>query len=151
MTQNNKPDILLGDSHRSGISTTLWLLDRMLCETEEYACGREVHSIFYIERNTLSADKKANLLSEISQMRDLIKELKSGLGLEAQIEDIGRKIWGKFSLFWEVLMETTGRYLKRYGEPPPGLAEYLDPRIEVLIRHLQNIRDLARGNDQEEH
>jgi hypothetical protein len=31
------------------------------------------------------------------------------------------------------------------------LAEYLDPRIEVLIRHLRNIRDLARGNDHEEH
>jgi tetratricopeptide (TPR) repeat protein len=52
-----KPVIPLGDNHRRGIVTALLLLDRMLCEVEEYARGREVCSVFYIEQNALSADQ----------------------------------------------------------------------------------------------
>jgi len=136
--------ISLGDNHRRGIGTPLLLLDRMLCEVEEHARGREVRSVFYIERNGLSADQKAGLLAQIAQMRDLLQELKDGLGLEAEVEDVGRKMWGQCSMFWEVLVGTKSRYLKGYGEPPPGLAEYLDPRIDLLIERLRNLTDLVR-------
>ena len=140
-----KPVIALGDNHRRGIGTALLLLDRMLCEVEEYARGREARSVLYIERNALSADQKTSLLAEITQMRDLLRELKDGLGLEAETEDVARKIWGQGSTFWEVLVETKSRYLKGYGQPPPQLAEYLDPRIDVLIQHLRNLTDLVRS------
>jgi len=139
-----KPVISLSDNHRRGIGTALFLLDQMLCEVEEYARGREVRSVFYIERNALSADQKASLLGEITQMRDLLQELEDGLGLEAEAEHVGRKIWGQCSMFWEVLVGTKSRYLKGYGEPPPGLAEYLDPRIDLLIERLRNLTDLVR-------
>jgi hypothetical protein len=139
-----KPTILLGDNHRQGIGTALSLLDQMLCQVEEYARGRQTRSVFYAEQNTLSADQKKNLLAEIAQMRRLLKELKNGLGLEAKTEDVGRKIWGQGSMFWETLVETKSRFLKRYGQPPDGLAEYLDPRIDALIEHLRNLTDLAR-------
>jgi len=142
-----KPVIALGDNHRRGIGTALLLLDRMLCEVEEYARGREARSVLYIERNALSADQKTSLLAEITQMRDLLRELKDGLGLEAETEDVARKIWGQGSTFWEVLVETKSRYLKGYGQPPPQLAEYLDPRIDVLIEHLRNLTDLVRPGE----
>jgi hypothetical protein len=77
-------------------------------------------------------------------MRGLLRELKDALGLEVETEDVGRKIWGECSTFWEVLVETKSRFLKRYGPPPDGLAEYLDPQIDVLIEHLRNLTDLVR-------
>ncbi len=89
-----KPDIPLGDNHRRGISTTFRLLDKLLCEIEEYARGREVRSIFYREKNTLSADQKKGLLAEIKQMRDLMQEVKGGLGLDAEVENVAARIWG---------------------------------------------------------
>jgi hypothetical protein len=139
-----KPVIVLGDNHRRGIVAALLLLDRMLCEVEQYAQGREVHSVFCVERNTLSPDDRRDLLAEIAQMRDLLRELKDGLGLETETDDVGRRIWGEGSTFWEVLVETKSRFLRRYGQPPDGLAPYLDPRIDLLIEHLRNLTDLVR-------
>jgi len=141
---SNHASIPISDNHRRGIGTALLLLDRTLCEIEEYARGREVRSVFYVEQNTLSADQRTSLLAEIAQMRGLLRELKDALGLEVETEDVGRKIWGECSTFWEVLVETKSRFLKRYGEPPDGLAEYLDPQIDVLIEHLRNLTDLVR-------
>ncbi len=138
----NEP-IPIGDNHRRGIVTSLALLDRMLCEVEEYAYGRELHSVLYVERNALSEDQKTELLSEISHMREVLQELKDGFGLETETEDVSRKIWGACESFWEVLVETTSRYLKRYGEPSPQLSEYLDPRVEALIQHLRNLTGVA--------
>jgi len=147
------PIIPLGANHQRGIATALLLLDRMLREVEEYARGRETRSVFYVEHNTLSADRRVSLLAEISQMRNLLQELKDGLGLEVEPEDIGRKIWGDCSTFWEVLVETKSRFLERYGRLPDGLAEYLDPRIDLLIEHLRKLTDLVRPAERprEEH
>ena len=132
-----KAIISLSDNHRRGIGTALFVLDRMLCEVEEYARGREARSVFYVEQNALSADQKEGLLAEIAQMRDACsEEIKDGLGLEMEPEDVGRKIWGESSTLWEVLVETKSRFLKRYGPPPDDLAPYLDPRIDALTRAL---------------
>jgi hypothetical protein len=140
-----KPHISLSDNHRRGISTTFQLLDKMLCDVEEYARGREVRSIFYRERNALSADQRKGLLAEIKQMRDVMREVKAGLGLDAEVENVASKIWGSSSGFWEILVETTSRHLKRYGSPPAELAEYLDPRMDKLIEHLTSLTKLASG------
>jgi len=131
--------IPIGGSHRRGIAAALLLFDRRLCEIEEYAYGREIRSILYVEHNRLSEDQKARLLAEISQIRGVLRELRDVLGLEIETEDVGRKIWGECSTFWEILMETKSRFLARYGPPPEGLAEYLDPRIDGLIASLRNL------------
>jgi len=74
-----------------------------------------------------------------TQIRGVLRELRDVLGLEIETEDVGRKIWGECSTFWEILMETKSRFLARYGPPPEGLAEYLDPRIDGLIASLRNL------------
>jgi hypothetical protein len=138
-TVKSKPIIPLGENHRRGIIAALLWLDRMLWEVEEYANGREAHSVFYIEHNALSPERRTSLRAEIAQMRGLLRELKDGLGLETGPEDVGRRIWGECLTFWEVLVETKSRFLNRYGQPPAGLAEYLDPRVDALIEHLRNL------------
>jgi len=140
---SNHASIPISDNHQRAIVSALLLFDRMLCEVEEYAYGREVRSVLYVERNALSEDQKSKLLAAVSQMRLVLQELKDGLGLETEIEDVGHKIWAQGSTFWEVLVETKSRYLKGFGQVPPQLAQYLDPRIDVLIQHLRNLTALA--------
>ena len=142
-----KAIISLSNNHRRGIGTALFVLDRMLCEAEEYARGREARSVFYVEQNALSADQREGLLAEIARMRDALREIKDGLGLEAEAEDVGRKIWGESSTLWEVLLETKSRFLKRYGPPPDELGAYLDPRIDALLEHLRNLTNLVRPGE----
>ena len=120
------PAISLGDNHRRAILAALRLLDRMLCEVEQCAQGREVHSVFYVEQNALTARQRESLLAEIAQMRGLLQDIKDGLKLEAQTEDVGRKICGERSTLWEALVETKSRFLQRYGPPPEGLTWQLE-------------------------
>lgn len=134
MKQNRT--IPMDENHRRAISTRLRLLDELLCEFEEYARGREIRSVFYQELNSISASQRRLVLADIERMRSLMREMKATLGLEPGVENVGRLIWGKSSAFWQVLIETTSKHLKGYGELSPELARYLDPRMEVLIKHL---------------
>jgi hypothetical protein len=149
----SEPAISLSDNYRRGIVSALLLFDRMLCEAEEYAQGREARSVFYVEQNALSPDQRENLLAQVTEMRGLLQGIKDGLGLKVETEDVARKIWGQGSTFWEVLVGTKTRFLRRYGQPTEGLAEYLDPRIDLLIEHLRNLTDLVQpgGRPLEEH
>jgi hypothetical protein len=133
-----------GKNHKRAISATLTLLDEMLCEFEEYAQGRERHGALYHERNSLSDKQRRGIQSEVAAMRRTIRELKEALRLTGRRDEAAQHIWGRASAFWEVLVETQSRYLRRYGELAPGLKECLDPRIEVLIAHLQTLVDLSR-------
>ena len=133
----------LSENHRRAISTAALMLDEMLCKFEQYARGRELHSVAYHERNRLSHKQREKLLAEIEQIRTILRELKDALHLEADTQDVGRNIWATSSAFWAVLVETETKYLRRYGRTPSGLAEFLDPRIEAMIRHLRNVSRIA--------
>lgn len=139
-----KPLTGLSENHQRGLTTALVLLDEMLCEIEHFAQGRQYRSVFYVERNRLSPDHRTRLAAEVGRMRRLLRELQEDLELKPTIEDPARKIWGHASGFWEVLVEAQSPYLRRYGDVPPALANYLDPRLEKLISHLGTIVDIAR-------
>jgi hypothetical protein len=133
----------LGDNFKRGIETTLVVLDEALCEFEEWARGREQRSMFYSARNTLSPGQREAILSEAAGMREMLRELRDDLGLEGRIRGVANTIWGKCAVLSVNLMELEGKHLARYGEPPPGLVEYLDPRIKRLIASLNHIFRLA--------
>ena len=129
----------LGENFKRGIEITLFVLDEALCEFEQWAQGREQQSVFYSERNTLSAAQRDEILSEVAGMREMLRELQDDLGLEGRICGGANDIWGKCAVLTINLEELKGRHLARYGEPPPGLVEYLDPRIKRLLASLNHI------------
>ena len=137
------PEIPLSESHRRAITIALRMLDQMLCEFEEYARGRERHSVFYQERNSLTDPQRRALQGQIEEMRKVMADIKSRLALENEADPVAKRIWAKSAAFWEVLVETTTKHLARYGKPAQELGEFLDPRLTLLIRHLEGITRLA--------
>lgn len=136
--------IVLGNNHKRGISTTLGLLDEALCEFESWANGRETRSALYREKNDLSPERREKILGEVAQMRDMLRELRDTLGLDGTVRSATKEIWGRCLGLWDHLAELETRYLRRYGEPPPGLAEYLDPKAVRLLELLQGISSLVK-------
>jgi hypothetical protein len=129
----------LGENFKRGIETTLVVLDEALCEFESWAKGRELSSVFYSERNTLSADQRDEILSEVAGMREMLRELQDDLGLEGRVRGGANDIWGKCAVLAVNLEELKGKHLSRYGNPPRDLVAYLDPRIERLIASINRI------------
>lgn len=129
----------LGESFKRGIEITLVALDEALCDFEQWAQGREQRSVFYSERNALSPTERNTILSEVAGMREMLREIKDDLGLEGRVRDGANDIWGKCAILAVNLEELKGKHLAGYGEPPPELVKYLDPRMERLIASLNHI------------
>jgi hypothetical protein len=129
----------LSDTHRRGIGATLKVLDEVLCGFEQWVEGREVHSVLYSERNSLSVEQRKKIRSEIAGIREMLLELRSTLRLEGTVEDVTNIIRGECALLWSNLVELESTRLRRYGPPPPGLGGYLDPKVAKLIAHVNRI------------
>jgi hypothetical protein len=136
-------DISANDSQKRSIASALALLDEALCLFEEYGRGREIRSVFYQERNKLTAEQRQALLAAVARMRRHLRQIKNDLGLPARTEDVDRRIWGHSAGFWEMLAELNSRRLRAYGEVAPQLAEYLDPKTDQLIEELQRVSGIT--------
>jgi hypothetical protein len=69
----------------------------------------------------------------------MLQELRDDLGLEGRVRGGANDIWGKCAILTVNLEELKGKHLARYGEPPAGLVEYLDPRVKRLQASLNRI------------
>ena len=137
------PFLNIGENHRRGIGTALVFLDENLCEFEKLVKSNGIKSEFYVEKNNLSSEQRKKILFEIEKIRKILKELKGALKLTGTVNEIDKTIWGHCSGLWEVLVETESKYLKRYGKVPPGLPEYLDPKIAEIIESIKHISEAA--------
>lgn len=133
----------MGESHIRGISVTLSLLDKALCEFDDWAKGNAVRSVLYEVRNGLSSEQCQGISQLVSEMQSILREISAALSLEGTVRSVDRKILGSCSVLWVSLAELEGRNLRRYGEVPAGLAEYLDPRTASLNHKLRQITDIV--------
>lgn len=136
--------IKIGENHRRTISTVLSLLDQMLCEFDRIASGAESTSVMYREKNSLSPAQRTRLRAATTEIRNNILRIKETLSLEPETVDLAKRIWSQSSSFWEVLVETRSGHLRGYGEVPPSLTAFLDPRIDELIEQLTGIPRILR-------
>jgi len=138
----------MSELHLRGVSTALAILDETLCAFEHWASGREDHGVLYHEQNPLSPKEREAILSTTRQIREELRELRDKLGLEPKVQDVASSIWAWCCTIIEPVQELEGRYLRRYGEPPAELVQYLDPKVAKLcdlLGTVQQIASRARG------
>jgi hypothetical protein len=136
-------NILPSGPHKSSLETTLTVLDEALVEFEAWANGHQISSVLYRELNGLSEDQRGEILIRIQGIRRILTELRAYLGLRTNTNNIVRSISGQCSALWASLTEIESRHLRRYGVPPDGLAEYLDPNVTRLIDLISEISRIA--------
>lgn len=135
----------MSELHIRGISTALALLDETLCSFERWATGHEAHGVLYQEHNALLPQEREGILSAVRQIRAEIRGAREKLGLDAKVQDVASSIWGWACTMMEPLQELEGRHLRRYGEPPAELVEYMDPKVARLCELLRTIQQIASG------
>ena len=129
----------MSDNHIRGISVTLSLLDEDLWEFDQWAKGQEVRSVLYEVRNTLSEGQRQLIAEQVAKMREILRELRDTLGLEGFLHLVDKMVASSCAMQWASLLELESSRLRRYGELPPGLAEYLDPKVSILNEELGRI------------
>ena len=119
------------------IAVRLNLLDEAICTVEQFVRGRETHSVFLVESNTLTPGQREALAAGISAIRDILRQLRADFHFSVSPRDAAGIVRGECNGQWMPLTEMQSRYLRGYGEVPKELAEYLDPKAERLLRHLR--------------
>ena len=131
------------ENHIRGISSTLTLLDEDLCEFDRWARGHEVKSVLYEVRNTLSAVQRQQIEERVAKMHVMLKEIRDTLNLEGSVTAVHKRIVSSCAVLWVSLVELESSRLRRYGDVPPGLGEYLDPKVRALNDDLRVISNVA--------
>lgn len=131
------------ENHRRGISSTLGILDRALCDFRRWAEGHESSSSLFHERNNLTDPQRVRILEVTADIQGLIQEIRDRLDLHGFDLEVGRVISVQCAFLWEDLVELQGHRLGRYGKPDPGLTRYLDPRVQAIIDRLMDVASVA--------
>jgi len=130
-------------NHRRAIGVSLTFLDETLCWLEQWARGREVHSVLYEERNELSDAQRRRMLAEIQAVRRVIRKFRDELGLQGRVQSAKDDIRGRCANMWEHLVALESRYLRRYGAISDELADYMDREVPALISRFLRISAAA--------
>lgn len=133
----------MSSNHLRGISTTLAHLDKVLCEFEQWAQGHQMRSVLYEVLNSLSEDQRSVIAAEVAEMKASLHDIKNTLHLDGTVRSVEKMIAGSCAVLWVSLVELEGSRLRRYGEAPQGLTEYMDPRVASLIERLRKIADIV--------
>ncbi len=140
MTHSGKQQrIEIGPNHKRGVTSTLLQLDKSLCDIERNVGGAVAKGVLYYEHNALSAGQKGRIIAEIAAIRTQLTQIRDALGLETTTREVGATIRGECMLHWESTLELLGKHLKRFGEPPVALVDFLDPKVADIVAHLDAI------------
>ena len=136
-----RPPSEISENHRRSISISLQLLDKQICQWEEWIDGHIAPGVMYQQQDSLSASRKIELRRRIAEIREVIVQLRDDLKLEPQRLNTAQVMVGQATVLWEMLAELNSYSLRGYGEVPMELAHYIDPLGQVLT---QQMHDIAR-------
>jgi len=92
---SNPPPVKLNENHRRSISITLQLVDKALCEWDNWAKGQVQSGVMYRQQDTFSPAQKDALRSKIANIRQLMLQLRDDLQLEASVVATAQTIVGQ--------------------------------------------------------
>jgi hypothetical protein len=140
-----KPATELKENHRRSISISLQLLDKQLCQWEEWLEGHVAPGVMYQQQNALSVRQKSQLRDRIADLRRRMIRLRDDFQLAPVKPRTTQLIVGQATVLWEMLAELNSRSLQGYGAVPDELARYLDPIGEKLAAAMHEISLMFSG------
>jgi hypothetical protein len=133
--------IELSENHRRSVSITLQLVDKTLCQWDDWTNGHVRSGVMYSEQDTFSAAQKDELRNKIAKIRQLMTRMHTDLRLEAAAPATSQSIVGQSALLWEMLVELNSHSLGGYGKVSGQLATYLDP---IGTKLAEEVNEIAR-------
>jgi hypothetical protein len=128
-----KKEILLPDNHKRTLSSSLYLVEKLLTEMEELileqndSCCSEI--INDIEKTVIE-----NNLSVIQEAKTYICNLVEKYNTTRKSQHLKRIIDAKRTKIWEILNDSFSKKLKGYGSFPQKYVNEYDTDISTLIR-----------------
>jgi hypothetical protein len=132
----------LSENHRRSISITLQLVDKTLCQWDDWTKGLLRSGVMYWQQDTFSPAQKDELRTKIVKVRELLVRLRDDLQLNPNVVATSQPMVGQASILWEMLAELDSRSLRAYGKMSEEVSRYLDPIGKQLAEEMNEISRL---------
>jgi hypothetical protein len=142
MKKSTGVSIELSENHHRSISITLQLVDKALCEWDDWTKGKLRVGVMYRQSDTFSPEQKNELRNKTDGIRQLTTQMRDDLQLETSVIATAHSMLGQAGVLWEMLAELNGRALQKSGKVPEDLTRYLDPIGEQLAAEMNEIARL---------
>ena len=129
------------------LSSALSIIEEMLFELDDLLECQRIGSIFTDVVNTLDSEHRQLIYEEVESMRHKLRNIKTTLDLKSTTVNNTALISSRCGKIWEILCDLETKRLRRYGEPPDGLSDYLDCRIRELISSIERVTKLSGEKD----
>ena len=126
----------VGSNHRRVLSIRLRLLEEYCLRLMDLFNGED--SIF-ISRRALPKQMADKFGTEVGELRALMSQVKSDLGLETRNEDGAREAAALVAAMMTSVVELHPHALKGYGSLPDPIALYLENRLAELHQVMKRI------------
>lgn len=133
--------------HKVRLSVSMQVLEETLSEVEETIMGGKQRKIMTETVDNISPWGKALILKRIEEIKELISYIFQKLNLEKRREETKNRILGVMTIQCVNLEEIESKRLRGYGEVPDELREFLDPRVNKMIRLVDEICKIAGSKD----
>ena len=135
-------EIKLSRAYKNGLSSSLSIVEELLIEIEDLLNCENKNAVFIKWRNSLNASQKEGIKKEIGEIREQIEDIKTKLLLPSEILNNSVLISSRCGKMWEILCDLETRKLKRYGEIPKNLSDFLDPKIRKVVNSIEKILEI---------
>ena len=127
-----KKEIPLPDNHNRSLSSSLYLIEKLLCEMEKAILGQDdsccSETIKDIDNAAIADD-----LAAIKEARTYICIMVEKYNTSKKSQRLQRIIDAKRTKIWEILNDSMSKKLKGYGTFPLKYAKEYDTDIAKLI------------------
>ena len=129
----------LPENYRRGLSVTAQTVERVLDEMENVLISNDNEKVTARILKTYDAGERARLLKAIAEMREVNGRMVQNLGLEPFRRSESQILGAKAAHLWTVLVDSTAKGLRGFGELSEDHAKRIDFHINSLLQKLKDL------------
>jgi hypothetical protein len=129
------------------LAVSMQVLEDTISEVEEIIMNSKQRKIMTENVDNLSPWGKAMILRRIEELRELINYMAQKLNLQTRKEETKNMILGAMTIQCANLEEIQSKRLESYGGVPDELREFLDPKVDKMMRLVNEICKIASLKD----
>jgi hypothetical protein len=130
-------------NHKVRLSVSMQILENTIYEMEEILRSSNHTKTLTEISNNLPPSESALILKHIEELKESINYVAQNLDLTKRKNEVKRQILGAMTIERVNLEEIKSKRLCGYGEIPDDLREFLDPQVDKMMTHIDEICQIA--------
>ena len=132
---------LLPENHRRSLSVTAKFIEEGLDEVESVLKGNSNSKVTHIVETSYDNETKEKIYEIINEIQSVNREMFTALSLTPQTSYESRVVQSQAVYLWSILVDSTSKNLRPYGDLTPEESKFVDSYILKLLSLLDKLKE----------